>query len=192
LRVTSDPPVDAHTAARRPIRQQRPHDPDTARLVLLLDQAITAFRAGEGTGVHALDLASRLMGERELADDPIWRDTTQRSVRGPIPRRPDRVELAVLSALAGTYGADLLTNAALGYALRLIARHGGIAFVQRVLWGASASDLQLAEMLKTSRAALVQVSLAFSDAFLADANDVLAGFRTPPPARPTPTDDSHD
>jgi hypothetical protein len=83
--------------------------------------------------VHALDLASRLMGE--LADDPIWRDTTQRSPRGPIPRRPDRVELAVLSALAGTYGADLLTNAALGYALRLIARHGGIAFVQRALWG---------------------------------------------------------
>jgi hypothetical protein len=97
-------------------------DPDTARLVLQLDDALTAFRAGEGTGVHALDLASRLMGD--LGGDLIWRDTSQPNVRRRIPRRPDRVELAVLSALASTYGADLLTNAALGYALRLIARHG--------------------------------------------------------------------
>jgi hypothetical protein len=175
-----DPPSSHHV----------PMDPDTARLVLQLDDALTAFRAGEGTGVHALDLASRLMGD--LGDDLVWRDTPQPNARRRIPRRPDRVELAVLSALASTYGADLLTNAALGYALRLIARHGGIAFVQRVLWGASATDLQLAEMLKRSRAALVQVSLAFSDAFLADANDVLAGFRPQPPAKQGPSDNGHD
>ncbi len=35
-------------------------DQETARIVLQLDRAITAFRAGESTGLRALDSASRL------------------------------------------------------------------------------------------------------------------------------------
>jgi hypothetical protein len=41
-------------------------------------------------------------------------------------------------------------------------------------------------MLTVTRAALTQISLAFPDAFLAEANDVLAGFRPRPPGEPTP------
>jgi hypothetical protein len=41
-----------------------------------------------------------------------------------LPARPDRVELAILTTLADTYGAELLSNASLGYALRLVARNG--------------------------------------------------------------------
>jgi hypothetical protein len=96
------------------------------------------------------------------------------------------VELAILTALADTYGSELLTNASLGYALRLVARHGGIALVQRVLWGESASDVQLATMLGATRAAFTQISLAFPDAFLAEANDVLAEFRPRPPGGSKP------
>ncbi|MEA3173555.1 MAG: hypothetical protein QOF42_966 [Gammaproteobacteria bacterium] len=154
---------------------------ETARIVLALDTAITAFRAGEPTGLRALDAASRFMGD-DLADDAIARATG----RPRVANRPDRVELAVLTALADTYGAELLTNASLGYVLRLIARRGGVAFVQRVLWGESASDTQLAVMLTAARAAFTQITLAFPDAFLADANDVIAGFRPPPPGEPTP------
>jgi hypothetical protein len=149
--------------------------------VLALDTAITAFRAGEPTGLRALDSASRLMGN-DPADDAIVRATGRRRVAN----RPDRVELAVLTALADTYGAELLTNASLGYALRLVARRGGVAFVQRVLWGESASDAQLSVMLTAARAAFTQISLAFSDAFLADANDVIAGFTPRPPGAPKP------
>jgi hypothetical protein len=58
-----------------------------------------------------------------------------RGERPRVPRRPDRVELAILTALADTYGNEILTNVSLGYALRLVARHGGVALVQRVLWG---------------------------------------------------------
>jgi hypothetical protein len=156
-----------------------PLNPETARIVLRLDDAISAFRAGEATGIPALDSASRLIGD--LADDAITRNATRRGERRRIPRRPDRVELAILTALADTYGSELLTHASLGYALRLVARHGGIALVQRVLWGESASDVQLATMLGATRAAFTQLSLAFPDFFLAEANDVLAGFRPRPP-----------
>jgi hypothetical protein len=154
---------------------------ETARIVLQLDDAISAFRAGEPTGLRALDSASRLMGD--LADDAITRASGPRR----IPARPDRVELAILTALADTYGAELLTNASLGYALRLVARHGGVALVQRVLWGESASDAQLALMLTATRAAFTQITLAFADAFLSEANAVFDGFRPRPPRASKPS-----
>ena len=162
-----------------PSDKAAPLNPETARIVLRLDDAISAFRAGEATGIPALDSASRLIGD--LADDAISSNVTHRGERRRIPRRPDRVELAILTALADTYGAEMLSNSSLGYALRLVARQGGIALVQRVLWGESASDVQLATMLGATRAAFTQNSLAFPDAFLAEANDVLAGFRPRPP-----------
>jgi hypothetical protein len=42
---------------------------ETARIVLALDTAIAAFRAGEFTGLRALGSASRLMDD--LADDAV-------------------------------------------------------------------------------------------------------------------------
>jgi hypothetical protein len=163
-----------------PTDKAAPLNPETARIVLRLDDAISAFRAGEATGIRALDAASRLIGD--LADDVTARANGHRKV----PRRPDRVELAMLTALADTYGSEILTNASLGYALRLVARHGGITLVQRVLWGESASDIQLATMLGATRAVFTQISLAFPDAFLAEANDVIAWFRPRPPGESTP------
>jgi hypothetical protein len=158
-----------------PGEQSDPARQETARIVLALDAAITAFRAGALTGLRALDAASRLSSD--LASDAIARAKRHRRGAG----RPDRVELAILTALADTYGAEILTNASLGYALRLVARHGGVALVQRMLWGDTASDTQLAVMLAAAQAAFTQISLAFPDAFLAEANDVLAGFRPRPP-----------
>jgi hypothetical protein len=159
-----------------------PLNPETARIVLRMDTAISAFRAGEGTGLPALDSASRLMGD--LADDAVGRAATQRDKRPRIPRRPDRVELAILTALADTYGAEILSNASLGYALRLVARHGGIALVQRVLWGESAADRQLATMLGAARVSFEEVVSAFSNELLAQAHDVLAEFRPRPTSGP--------
>ena len=173
-----EPPSDPSSDKSDPVH------PHTARLVLRLDDAISAFRAGEATGIRALDAASRLNGE--LADDDVVRDTVSHGERRRVPRRPDRIELAILTALADTYGSEMLSNASLGYALRLVARQGGIALVQRVLWGESASDVQLATMLGATRAAFTQISLAFADVFLAEANDVIAWFRPRPPSESTP------
>src|SRR5471030_1673371 len=162
-----------------------PLNPETARIVLRLDDAISAFRAGEATGIHALDSASRLIGD--LADDGASEHAARANGRRKVPRRPDRVELAILTALADTYGSEMLTNASLGYALRLVARHGGIALVQRVLWGESASDIQLAVMLGATRAAFTQITLAFRDDLMAEANDVLSAYRSQ--QRPRPPDE---
>jgi hypothetical protein len=120
----------------------------------------------------------------DLTHDVVVREAVSRGGRRRVPRRPDRVELAILTALADTYGSEMLTNASLGYALRLVARHGGIALVQRVLWGDTATDTQLAVMLTATRAAFTQITLALADAFLAEANDVIAGFRPRPPGAP--------
>jgi hypothetical protein len=162
-----------------PSDKAAPLNAETARIVLRLDDALSAFRAGEAAGIPALDSASRLIGD--LADDGVSEHAARANGHRKVPRRPDRVELAILTALADTYGSEMLSNASLGYALRLVARQGGIALAQRVLWGESASDVQLATMLGATRAALTQISLAFPDAFLAEANDVLAGFRPRPP-----------
>lgn len=155
-----------------------PLDPATARIVLCLDDAISAFRAGQGSGLRALDSASGLV--RTRTDKELISEAERRAARRRIPSRPDRVELAILTALADTYGSEILHNASLGYALRLIARHGGVTLVQRVLWGESASDLQLATMLGTTRAAFSQLALAFSRDLMAEANEVFFGFSRRP------------
>lgn len=156
---------------------------EAARVVLRLDTAIVAFRAGESTGLRALDSASRLLDDR--TDDGISVHAARAQGGRRVPHRPDRVELAILTALADTYGTELLTNASLGYALRLVARHGGVAFVQGILWGESASDAQLSVMLTAARAAFIQISLAFPDVFLAEANTVIASFMPGPPGPST-------
>jgi hypothetical protein len=174
-----------HPPSAAPPDKDAPLDPVTARIVLRLDDVISAFRAGEWTAVHALDSASGLMNP--LTDKEVMSEAERRAGLKRIARRPDRVELAILAALADTYGSEMLTNASLGYALRLVARHGGVALVQRVLWGESASDLQLATMLGATRAAFTQITLAFSDDLMAEANGVLSGFRPRPPGGPKST-----
>ena len=156
---------------------------EIARIVLALDTAIAAFRVGESSGIRALDSASRLADD--LADDAMSEHSGHAYGYRRVPRRPDCVELAILTALADTYGSEMLTNASLGYALRLVARRGGVAFVQRVLWGETASDAQLSVMLTSARASFTQISFAFSDVFLADANAVIVDFMPRPPEPPT-------
>jgi hypothetical protein len=159
-----------------------PLDSANARIVLRLDDAISAFRAGERTGLRALDSASGLM--RMLTDEEVMSEAERRADSRRIPRKPDRMELAILIALADTYGSEILHNASLGYVLRLIARNGGVTLVQRVLWGESASNLQLATMLGATRAAFTQLTLAFSRDLMAETNEVLSGFRPRPPNGP--------
>jgi hypothetical protein len=157
-------------------------DPDTARLVLQLDHAITASRAGQGTGVHAFDAARRFM----IGSMPEVLPGT--ALYRVLPARADRVELAILTALAQRYGAALLTDSTLGSALRLIARDGGVALVQRVLWSESAADADLCATLAAVQAALSEISLAFPDAFFAEANALIAAccpFTPRPPGLPS-------
>jgi hypothetical protein len=77
---------------------------ETARLVPQMDAAISAFRAGQSSGIHALDAASQIVSDAssDNAMDERVRHTP-RDVDRHVPRRPDRVELAVLTALAARF-----------------------------------------------------------------------------------------
>jgi hypothetical protein len=61
---------------------------ETVRIVLALDTAIAAFRAGRSTSLRALDAASLLIREAKdvSANSEFYR---------VLPPRPDRVELAI-------------------------------------------------------------------------------------------------
>jgi hypothetical protein len=134
------------------------------------------------SGVQALDAASQIVNDA-LNDNTMDERVrpTPRDVDRHVPRRPDRVELAILTAFADTYGSEMMTNSSLGYVVRLIARHGGVVLAQRVLFGDSAADQQLSVMLSAARVALTQVSALFQDQFFADANAVIEGYRPRPP-----------
>ena len=67
-----------------------PLDSANARIVLRLDDAISAFRAGERTGLRALDSASGLM--RMLTDEEVMSEAERRADSRRIPRKPDRME----------------------------------------------------------------------------------------------------
>jgi hypothetical protein len=155
---------------------------ETARLVLRMDAGISAFRAGQSSGVQALDTASQIVSG--APNEPViggMPGTYTFRVERRVPRRPNKAELAVLTALADTYGAEMLTNSSLGYVLRLFARRGGVVLAQRVLFGESAADQPLSVMLTATRFALTQVSAIFVKEFFADANAVIEGYRPRPP-----------
>ncbi|SAL48950.1 hypothetical protein AWB69_04941 [Caballeronia udeis] len=161
-----------------------PASQETARLVLKMDAAISAFRAGLWSGVQALDAAARIVTRVPPLSGSVSASGIRRTERR-VPYRPNKVEIAMLTALADTYGAEMLTNSSLGYVLRLFARDGGVALGQRVLFGESASDQQLSMMLTAARVALTHVSMTFPDAFFEEANALIVGFRPRPPAGPT-------
>jgi hypothetical protein len=124
------------------------------------------------SGVRAIDVASDVASR-------LMRGSTRDGSAHPalyraLPARADRVELAILTALAERYGCALLTHASLGYALRMIAERGGVAVVQRVLWSESAADAHLCVTLTAAQAAFTEISLAFPDAFFAEASALIA------------------
>ena len=151
----------------------------TIRIVKRLQDATAMYRMGAQSGLEVLDSASRLLPD------------TIDAFAGPRvdPRRMSKqaliIEVTIFCALAEVYGDATLTQAPLGYVLCLIARYGGIALVRWTLWGQTESDTELAVILADARALLTQISLEFSDAFLADATAVIAAYRaTPRPRAP--------
>ena len=79
-----------------------PVDPVTARIVLRLDDAISAFLAGRKTGLRSLDSARGLMSD--LTDEQVMSEAERWASLKRVARRPDRVELAILTVLADTIG----------------------------------------------------------------------------------------
>jgi hypothetical protein len=106
-----------------------------------------------------------------------------------LPIKPTRMELAVVIALAETYGAALYQDARFVPVIDFIADYGAVALVQRVMYGArpdsddsadidmtasSAENGQLAATLREARVAFEFLCATWPEVFLAEAHAALS------------------
>ncbi|MCE4548054.1 MULTISPECIES: hypothetical protein [unclassified Caballeronia] len=115
-----------------------------------------------------------------------------------LPLRPTRMELAVVIALAETYGAAVYKETRFLPVLDCIADDGAVALVQRVMYGAradsdnsadfdvtarTAGNTRLADVLRDARVAFEFLCATWPEVFLAQAHAVLAelGVHVRPP-----------
>ncbi|AQH05201.1 hypothetical protein A9R05_40080 (plasmid) [Burkholderia sp. KK1] len=117
-----------------------------------------------------------------------------------LPVRPSRLELAVVIALAETYGAALSSARRFLPVIDFIADYGAVKLVQRVMYGArptthfdvtayAAENARLAELVRDARTAFEFLCATWPEAFMAQASDALAQLglprlRAPAPAPP--------
>ncbi|EKS72463.1 hypothetical protein BURK_005462 [Burkholderia sp. SJ98] len=115
----------------------------------------------------------------------------------PLPIKPTRLELAVVIALAETYGAALTNDARFAPVLDFIADVGAVKLVQRVMYGArptidfdvtayAAENARLAELLRESRVAFEFLCATWPEVFMAQASEALAQLGLPRLRAPAP------
>lgn len=165
-----------------------PNDAPTAAvagIVLELDEAITLKRRAAAAWLTAHGDAVPLL-----------------------PVKPTRLELAVVIALAETYGAALSKEARFVPVLDFIADYGAVKLVQRVMYGArpttdfdvtayAAENARLADSLHEARVAFEFLCATWPEVFMAQASDALAQLglprlRAPAPPSIDPVRDSGD
>ncbi|SAL85759.1 hypothetical protein AWB74_07426 [Caballeronia arvi] len=149
-------------------------DPEVARIVLELDRSITLNR-------RAAALRYIVQG------NPV-----------PLPVKPSRAELLVLTALVQTYGPLLFGDDFAPVRQRLV-ECGAVILVQQVvladpaLMGAEGSeDGQIAACLLDARPMFETLCRKFPGAFLSDARSLLKRFTTPPAPPLESEDGEHD
>ncbi|SAL66132.1 hypothetical protein [Caballeronia humi] len=93
-----------------------------------------------------------------------------------LPVRPSRIELAVLTALAQTYGPALLDQPSFTPVLDCIAECGAVVLVQRAPWGERSEDVRLAARLLAARVPFEILYGTWPEVFMAQAHAELRGF----------------
>lgn len=136
-------------------------DREVAQVVLALDEAVALKRRAA---------IARLAAHRDAV--PI------------LPVRPSRIELAVLTALAQTYGPPLLEQPSFTPVLDCIAECGAVVLVQRALWGERSEDMRLAARLLAARVPFEILCGTWPEVFMAQAQAELQAFRPHPPKSP--------
>jgi hypothetical protein len=145
--------------------------PDVARVVLKVDASITLKRTAAAAWL-----------------------TAHGDAVPSLPIKPTRMELAILIALAETYGPTLDNDARFVPVIDFIADYGAVKFVQRVMYGArpvtdfdvtayAAENARLAEAVRDARVAFEFLCATWPEVFLAQTHAVLAGLgiRVRPP-----------
>jgi hypothetical protein len=150
---------------------------EVARVVLKVDASITLKRTAAAAWLTAQGEAVPLL-----------------------PVKPTRMELAVIIALAETYGTPLYRESRFMPVLDFIADYGAVVFVQRVMYGArpvtdfdvtayAAENARLFDAVRDARMAFEFLCATWPEVFLAQTHAVLAGLGVhvrPPEAEPIP------
>ena len=145
-----------------------------ARVVLELDETITLKRRAAAAWLTAHGDAVPLL-----------------------PVKPSRLELAIIIALAETYGAALSSAPRFLPVIDCITDHGAVTLVQRVMYGAravtdfdltayAAENARLAALLREARTAFEFLCATWPEAFMAQASDALAQLGLPRLRAPAP------
>jgi hypothetical protein len=140
-------------------------DAEVARVTLELDGQITRYRRA-GAMHH-------LVEGRPLS----------------LPVKPTRIELAVLTALAQTYGPAVVTHRDFTPVLDCITECGAVVLVQRALWGERPDDVRLAARLLDARIPFEILCGTWSEVFMVQAQAALREFMPRPPESPMASDD---
>ncbi|GAB5097652.1 hypothetical protein [Caballeronia sp. HLA56] len=130
-------------------------DREGARAVLQLDDTVTLWRRAASASLS------------NLAAVPA------------LPIRPSGVELAVLTALAQSYGHAIVEDQRFLPVLDFIAECGGVTLVQRALWGEQFEDLWLAGQLCKARLAFEILCGTWPDVFMRQAHTTLTRLGLP-------------
>jgi hypothetical protein len=107
-----------------------------------------------------------------------------------LPVKPTRVELAVFTALAQTYGSALLSQSSFVPVLDCIAECGAVVLVQRSLWGERSEDVRLAARLLAARVPFEILCGTWPEVFMGEAHAELQGFMPRPPGSPESSEPS--
>jgi hypothetical protein len=111
--------------------------------------------------------------------------TAQHHASPALPIKPTRMELAVVIALAETYGAALYREARFAPLIDFIADDGAVALVQRVMYGPrpetdfdvtarTTENTRLAEVLREARVAFEFLCATWPEVFLAETHAALS------------------
>jgi hypothetical protein len=104
--------------------------------------------------------------------------------------KPNRIELAVFTSLAQTYGSALLHVADFEPVLACLAERGAVVMVQRALWGEAPDDVRLAARLLEARIPFNILCGTWPEVFMGEAHAELQGFMPRPPASPESSEPS--
>lgn len=148
------------------------------------DSTDHASSGGSNSAAMPDGAVARIVSELEKVVTLMRQTSMQRSCKPNqyhLPVAPSRMDMAILIALAETYGHAIVEDPRFYPAISFVAERGGVALVQQVLFGDSMNSVAsgaacndpLSSLLKEARPAFEFLCSTWPEAFMAQANTAL-------------------
>ena len=148
------------------------------------DSTDLASSGGSNSAAMPDGAVARIVSELERVVTLMRKTSMQRSCKPNqyrLPVAPSRMDMAILIALAETYGQAIVDDPRFYPVISFVAERGGVALVQQVLFGElmtctpseAACNDALCSLLKEARPAFEFLCGAWPETFMAQANTAL-------------------